>query len=268
MMKIHIFHTGMVRVDQAIPYREKNPLAVTGLGRGQDKKLLLPVSCYLIEHPNGNVLIDSGWHSRYAAERPGEFGGLLDRISAPVIQAGESVDCRLAALGLGAEDIDYVFLSHLDFDHTSGLALLRGARHIQAAQEELADRRRYFFRYIKSTWADTPIAPFSYESTGLGPVGRSYDVFGDGRVQLVHTPGHSHGHFSVLVQNGAGYVILAGDAAYTQRSLLERRIPGFTVHKGLAERSLAWLCQCAADEKCLLVAPNHDPSVQPHTIEL
>ena len=49
MIKIHIFHTGAVKVDQAIPYKERNPLAVTGFFRSQDKKLILPVSCYLIQ---------------------------------------------------------------------------------------------------------------------------------------------------------------------------------------------------------------------------
>ena len=51
MIRRHISHTGSVRVDRAIPYKEPNPLAVTGLFRSEDKKVLLPVSCYLIEHP-------------------------------------------------------------------------------------------------------------------------------------------------------------------------------------------------------------------------
>ena len=58
-IKVHIFHTGKVIVDQAIPYKENNPLAVTGLFRSQNRKLTLPVSCYLIEHPEGSVLITS-----------------------------------------------------------------------------------------------------------------------------------------------------------------------------------------------------------------
>ncbi len=66
MIRIHIFHTGSVIVDCAIPYKEKNPLAVTGMFRSADKKLTLPVSCYLIEHPKGRILIDSGWDTKYA----------------------------------------------------------------------------------------------------------------------------------------------------------------------------------------------------------
>lgn len=73
MIKVHIFHTGAVKVDQAIPYKERNPLAVTGFFRPEEKKLVLPVSCYLIQHPKGNLLIDTGWDSKYVSERPHRF---------------------------------------------------------------------------------------------------------------------------------------------------------------------------------------------------
>lgn len=94
MIKIHIFHTGSVIVDRAIPYKDKNPLAVTGFLRGRDMKLMLPVSAYLIEHPKGKVLIDTGWDSKYATERPHRFFGLPDGISTHVIKNGESIDCK------------------------------------------------------------------------------------------------------------------------------------------------------------------------------
>ncbi|MDO5336888.1 MAG: N-acyl homoserine lactonase family protein [Eubacteriales bacterium] len=268
MIKVHIFHTGKVVVDMAIPYKERNPLAVTGFLRGEDKKVELPVSCYLIEHPKGRVLIDSGWNSKYVTEKPHRFFGLLDQISTPILKEGESIDCQLEVLGLKPSDIDYLFFSHLDFDHTSGLALLQGVKHIQAASEEIADSKKYFFRYVKTNWDFADLRPFFYEESGIGPVGRSYDVFGNGSVFLVNTPGHSHGHFSVRIQNGGKYVILAGDAVYTQRSIQNQIIPGFTVDKKLAKTSVDWVCQCAADPCCILVAPNHDPQIKPQTIEL
>ena len=46
-------------------------------------------------------------------------------------------------------------------------------------------------------------------------MGRSYDVFGDGSVVLVNTPGHTHGMFSAVVSGGGKYVVLAGDSVYT-----------------------------------------------------
>ena len=268
MIKVHIFHTGMVRVDRAVPYKEHNPFAVTGFFRGNDKKVDLPVSCYLIEHPQGNILIDSGWHSKYASEKPHRFFGLLDKVSTPIIKSEESIDRRLANMGMKPTDIDYVFLSHLDFDHTSGLSLLHGAKNFQAAAEEIDDANRYFFRYVKENWASVDLKPFHYITTGLGPVGKSYDVFGDGSVVLVNTPGHSHGLFSAVIKNNGKYVVLAGDTVYTQKSIQEKRIPGFTVSTDLAKKSLEWICKCAADDDCLLVAANHDPAIKPQTIEL
>ena len=94
MIRIHVFYTGSVVVDRAIPCREKKPPAVTGFLRSRDKKLTLPVSAYLIEHPKENVLIDAGWDSRSTDERPHRFFGLLDGISTPVIQEGESIGCN------------------------------------------------------------------------------------------------------------------------------------------------------------------------------
>ena len=265
MIKIHIFHTGRVRVDQAIPHKEKNPLAVTGFLRSQEKKLVLPVSCYLIEHPKGRILIDTGWNSKYAIEKPNAF---LNSISMPIISVGESVDCKMKRMGVTPADIDCVFLSHMDFDHTSGLQLVRDAKRFMASKEELEDSRKYFFRYVKSDWRGIELHPFSYQETGIGPVGRSYDVFGDKSVLLISTPGHTHGLFSVKISNGEKYVILAGDSIYTQRSIREKIIPGFTVNTKLAKRSLEWICNCVADENCVLVAANHDPTINEQTIEL
>ena len=187
-------------------------------------------------------------------EKPHRFFGLLDSISTPIIKQGKSVDSHLARLGLCASDLDCIFFSHMDFDHTSGLRLVQGAKRIMAAQEEIADSEKYFFRYVKPNWKFAKIEPFSYETTGIGPVGKSYDVFGDGSVVLVNTPGHTHGLFSAVISNGEQYVVLAGDSIYTQSSITEKRLPGFTVDKKLAQSSLAWICQCAADQNCLLVA--------------
>lgn len=149
MIKVHIFHTGSVMVDQAIPHKEKNPLAVTGFLRSMKKKMELPVSCYYIEHSKGSILIDTGWDSKYTTEKPNAF---LNSISKPIIKNGESIDCKLKKIGVAPSDIDYIFLSHMDFDHTSGLRLVMEAKHIKAAKEEIADSRKYFYRYVKSTW--------------------------------------------------------------------------------------------------------------------
>lgn len=268
MIRLHVFHTGSVRVDRAIPLHERNPLAVTGLFRGKKKKRLLPVSCYLIEHPKGNILIDTGWDTRFAHERPKEWFGIVDKISGPVINERDGIDSKLAALGLKDTDIDAVYFSHLDFDHTSGIRLVKNAKAFYASREEIADADKSKFRYI-DTWSGiAKIRPFDYQETGIGPVGRSFDVFGDGSVILVSIPGHSHGLFAVKISGADKYVVLANDGAYMRESFEQKIIPGFTVDNGLAVKSLEWLCMCREDEGCMEVLANHDPGVKEHVVEL
>ena len=137
-----------------------------------------------------------------------------------------------------------------------------------ASAEEIQDAGKYFFRYVKSDWKSIHIEPFYYENTGIGPVGKSYDVFGDGSILLVNTPGHSNGLFTVIIKNDNKYVVLASDGFYTQKSIDEQLIPGFTVNKELARNSLEWLTSLTKDKNCLGVFANNDPSVQEQTINL
>lgn len=267
-LQLCIFHTGRVRVDRAIPLHERNPLAVTGLFRGRDKQLILPVSAYLIVHPQGSVLIDTGWDTKYATERPRQLFGMVDRISAPIIAADEGIDSKLRSVGLVPSDLDHVFISHMDFDHASGLRLVREAKDIRTAEEEWAACNRRSLRYVDTWTGICPVRTFAYQSSGIGPVGRSYDVFGDGAVLLVHTPGHSHGLFSVLLRGKEEFVVLGNDAAYLPESFSGHRIPGFTVDNKLAAQSLDWLIRCKNDPACRGVFVNHDPTVAEQRISL
>lgn len=268
MIKVYVFHTGHVKVDQAIPHQEKNPLAVMGLFRGNDKKLVLPVSCYFIVHPMGNILIDTGWDTIYAKERPKQMFGMVDRISGPIIKEDEGIDSKLKQIGYKPSDIDVVFISHMDFDHTSGLRLMKAAKKVMTSRQEWDAANKHSIRYI-DTWSGIcNVETFEYEKNGIGPFGESYDVFKDGSIQLVSTPGHSKGLFSVRVGNEGKYVVLGNDGAYTPKSFEEEILPGFTVNNKDATGSLKWLCECRKDPNCLEVLANHDPTVKEHRIEL
>lgn len=263
-----IFHTGKVRVDRAIPLHERNPLAVTGLFRSKEKQMVLPVSAYLIEHPKGRVLIDTGWDTKYATERPRQLFGMVDKISAPIIETNEGIDSKLNAVGLLPPDLDHVFISHMDFDHTSGLRLVKDAKDIRCSAEEWTACNQFSLRYVDTWTGICNVGTFFYEKSGIGPVGRSLDVFRDGTLLLVHTPGHSHGLFSVVIRGKDGYVVLGNDAAYLPESFSEHTIPGFTVNNPLAEKSLDWLIECKRDPSCMGVFVNHDPSVREQTLAI
>lgn len=194
--------------------------------------------------------------------------GLINKISGPIIKREEGIDIKLQQVGLRDKDIDFCFISHMDFDHTSGLRLVKNMKHIMTSEEEWKACNRLGVRYV-DTWSGIcNIETFAYKNTGIGPFGQSYDVFGDGSVLLISTPGHSKGLFSVKITGQEKYVILGNDVAYTQISFEEHKIPGFLVDKMQAEKSLDWLIQCKKDPNCLEVMVNHDPSIKEHMVEL
>lgn len=268
-MRLTIFHTGKVRVDIAIPLHEKNPTAKLGLFRSKKKKRDLPVSSYLIEHDGHRILVDTGWDSKYAEEKPKQFLGMLNKVSKPLIKKEEAIDHRLSIMGIKDSDLDYVIYTHLDFDHTSGTRLVKNAKCFLASRQEIEDASKSGFRNIKSDWEMVTLTGFEFAKTGIGPVGESHDLYGDGRIILVSTPGHSRGHLSVLLNGKDGeYLVIAGDAAYIPESYENKVIPGMSVDDELSLKSLEWLIDCKNDPKCLGVFANHDPSVEEGVIEL
>lgn len=79
-IKIHVFHCGEVGVDPAVSFRDvsKNPIAYTGIGRSNKLRIWLPVSAYLIEHPKGLILIDTGWHKEVRTNQRKHMSSILN----------------------------------------------------------------------------------------------------------------------------------------------------------------------------------------------
>ncbi|TNJ28140.1 Quorum-quenching N-acyl-homoserine lactonase [Giardia muris] len=268
MIWVHVLHTGQVSVDCTIPFEHKNPFAKTGWFRKKKYRLSLPVSVYLVEHPKGLLLFDTGWdlETRDTVVNrkcflPVSYGDLPD---------GDAVHEHLARLGYTPQDLDYVFLSHLDNDHTGGLPQLKDAKRIMVSEPEwnAAQKWRYFYRYKKRHWKDIDMQTFKYEKTGVGPFGESFDVFGDGTIHLVSTRGHSFGLSTMLISNNDKFVALVGDTGYMQRSWREMKLPGLMVNKQEAIESLQWVQNLSTQDNCLGIYATHDPGVTPCVIEV
>lgn len=71
MIKIHVMHNGTVYVSPALPFKdaEKNPNPFQLSLHGRRKRIWLPVSAYLIEHPKGLLLFDTGWHREVSPQK-------------------------------------------------------------------------------------------------------------------------------------------------------------------------------------------------------
>ncbi|WP_245954218.1 MBL fold metallo-hydrolase [Companilactobacillus formosensis] len=144
-IKIHILHTGLVKVDRALPFHGeyRNPLAFTDLFRSEKNQVILPVSSYLIEHPHGLILIDTSWNKLVRQSNWKELGPQI-QINTGYLPMGWSVDERLATLGYKPSDIDYLLLSHLHCDHVSGLKQVKDAKNILVSEPELRQTTNAF----------------------------------------------------------------------------------------------------------------------------
>ena len=106
-----------------------NPIKASGVFQPRENRLWLPVSAYLIEHPKGLFLVDTGWARAMspdgAFDRKAQVKSLgsvvLYEVNQGQIPLGECVDEQLAAMGIKTSDIDAVLLTHLDCDHADGL---------------------------------------------------------------------------------------------------------------------------------------------------
>ena len=120
-----------------------------------------------------------------------------------VVAPGQSIGEQLAARGIRPRDLDYVLFSHLDPDHIAGISEVRGAKRLLVPEEEYFWSCRVNLRYTsRRLWIDEPPERFWYRVDHIGPESRSYDLFGDDSVHLVHIAGHTEGMFAALIRNG------------------------------------------------------------------
>jgi len=269
-IKLHVIHCGQVQVDIALPFRQRtlNPVAYTGLFRSERHQVLLPVSAYLIEHPKGLVLIDTGWHSNVRNNQIKYLGRLHYMINKAILPEGQAINEQLGKYGIKPQDLDYVVLSHLHSDHASGLKLLNESKKIIVSEEELRAANKDKLRYIHHMWKGTNIKTFHMTLSEYGPQHRSFDLFGDDTIVFVHVPGHTSGLVATIIQNNDKFVLLTSDCGYAPKSWEQMILPGVMVNKKQLFESLSWEKEMSQKANCIRVIANHDPDTKPQTIEI
>ena len=278
-MKIHVLHTGEVRVSPYLPFGGDNCnlLKASGMTTPKEDWIWLPVSVYLIEHPKGLILVDTGWHRDMSPEgvydKAAQIKSLGSRVLYNVNQGqiplGEVVDEQLATMGIKPADLDYVLLTHLDCDHANGLRAVKNAKHIIVAQEELdCARKNGFIRYKKKWWEGVDLQTIEWNGTE-GPAQKSFDLFGDGSIKMINIPGHCDGLCAVKITREDGkYVLLFSDGGYATKSWKEMITSGVSLDKEMQRKSLQWIREQSMDANCVESLATHDTDIKPHVIEL
>lgn len=281
-IKIHVFHTGEVCVSPFLPFggEKCNVLKAAGLTTKKKDRLWIPVSAYLIEHPHGLILVDTGWERTISpngvfdkrAQIKSLGSKLLYKTNQGRLPFGESISEHLAALGYKASDIDYVILSHLDCDHANGLSEVKEAKKFLVSQSEyeFANNKSpmNLIRYNKNWWKGIDLTLFSWNDEE-GPYSRAYDVFGDGSVKCINIPGHTPGQVAVKIRNANNkFVLLFADGGYATKSWSELILPGISDDKDQQLASLKWIKEESLNPNCVESLANHDPDIAPHIINL
>ncbi len=235
-VSLQTFETGRVRVHRSDIIDLEDPRA-RGLS---DEEIFAPVFAHLIHHDVfGDYLIDTGLDRSFERTTSGDARGLFAFKMYALQGPGEDIVSRLAAEHVSLQG---VFFTHLHPDHVSGATSLpRNIRYIAGTGEDPVSAGFFFFQDALSGVSRLERIDFA-GAAAIPPLGPSVDVFGDGSIWAISTPGHSKGHISYLVVTKSGPVLLSGDASHTRWGFEHGVPPGKSSEDAEgARRSLAQL---------------------------
>jgi glyoxylase-like metal-dependent hydrolase (beta-lactamase superfamily II) len=187
------------------------------LMEGGEGDITVPVPVFLIEHPKGRALFDTGLHPDCQHDPVNRLGERLAGLFRIGFQPGEEISAHLEAIDRDPGKIDLIINSHFHFDHVGGNALIPNATLLVQRREweagmnpEIAARRGFNRRDFDL-------------GHKLRLVDGEHDVFGDGSVVCLPTHGHTPGHQSLRLRLAHGEIVLAADACYFCQTLRERK---------------------------------------------
>jgi glyoxylase-like metal-dependent hydrolase (beta-lactamase superfamily II) len=259
-IRVHALYTGGTEVRPASLHRWGGALTSTlRILSDQTFSPVLPIWSWLIEHPEGNIIVDTG-ASRGLTDpdylrRLGPFQSrLLGRLSRFTVKPEDEITFRLAALGRTVEEIRWVVFTHLHLDHVDGLGAFG---HSEVVIDENEWSHPHFApKPLFPPWLNP--TPARLRSGLIDCFDRAYPITQDGTVLLVSTPGHTPHHCSVLVHTGSISYLLAGDAVYDQAQLLADRDSGVDADFTKAAQTRRAIRTYASRYPTVLL-PSHDP---------
>ncbi len=241
-------------------------LLALGIGTPRSKWRRLPIPAFLIHHPGaGPILVDTALHPSVDARPTANLGRIFGAASKVELPDGD-LSTQLRDRDIDPKSIKTVVMTHLHYDHASGMSEFPNATFVMSDREWeaattvprplLHGYRRAHFDYL-----------FDYRLIDFnGPLidsyaafGRSFDLFGDGSILLAFTPGHTAGHLSVVCRLRSHDFVIAGDAVYTREALAGNNLPPLydDMHQWL--RSRRELQRFAAGFPDAVIVPGHDP---------
>jgi N-acyl homoserine lactone hydrolase len=210
-------------------------------------------TCWLIKHGSEWLLWDTGVPESALNDPKG--WSTLPKLF--VCHLDKSITAQLAEIHLKPRDIGRVAISHTHGDHIGNMALFPNATVLMQQAEY--------------SWIHSPNGPNDNvnqlmalarnllgKPKNLQLIDGDTDVFGDGSLTLLATPGHTPGHLSLLVHlKNSGFILLSGDVAHLQENFEKNIVPSLNTDKTQSIASMARVRQLIATYKATFFI-NHD----------
>lgn len=233
---------------------------VEGVPEGLGDDQWAPSLSYLVTHPSGQrVLLDAGVRAGECSYR------ILVVLDFPCRnKPGQDVVSQLAAEGV--DGIDFVVATHFHGDHASGLGpvmarydpvVIASAAEIEALKSPLRETQGYRYEQFA---ADMRVEAADTGFIEMPHIGKAADLFGDGSVWLLATPGHTPGHMSVFLNAASGPILMTFDAAHLEATYRYNAPGGLGADLEVASGSISKLKALADAIPGVRLVFGHEPS--------
>ncbi|NRB53997.1 MAG: N-acyl homoserine lactonase family protein [Saprospiraceae bacterium] len=254
-IKVHAITSGLVKVKRT----HKNPsIGFPAILLDPFWTDWLPIHTWLIEHPEGNILIDTGENSQ--VNDKGYFscdtvnGAVYRTILKFDIDQDRELPALLSKINIQPDDIRWVILTHLHLDHVDGIHFFPKAEFVVAKNEFRITSPGHVPCLLPSWFAPRTVTFSTKDNLGFDG---SYALTQAKDVMIVPTPGHTYGHQSVILQTNEQAVFFAGDTTFTQKQLLKTKVAGICVDKKAARKTIQQI-QSFGKNNSMIYLPSHD----------
>ncbi|KQC32460.1 metallo-beta-lactamase [Nonlabens sp. YIK11] len=208
-VKLHIFDGGSVLAKQKVMFSEGD--------RYEGESIQLAAPFYIIQHPEGTLLWDTGLPEGLVGQ-----GDVTPEGDAFTISRSEKIVDQLKSVGLTPADIDMIAFSHVHFDHT-------GAANNFPNAKWLVQQTELDFINSDAIKGNAFYAPDSFsELKDTQVLNGDFDIFNDGSVVVKSFPGHTAGHQALFLSlKESGPTLLSGDTYHFEQNREDAVVPQF-----------------------------------------
>lgn len=259
-VKVHALCTGTVAVKTAFRTKKGGgELAKLNILLDKNYTTYLPIWVWVIEHPEGIILIDTGenagiknidkylaresWLHRYPFKHSAKFG----------IKEQDEINYQFDKINLKPDDVKLIVLTHLHLDHTDGLKffpkqeIIVGDYEFQHPYTNMPSTYPAWFNPNRVTYKKNRIDIFNY----------AYPITAVEDLLFIPTPGHTHGHSSVIFKTDEFDIMFAGDTSYNQEQVILHEFAGVNADFKKSKQTYDNIMAYASKRKTLYL-PTHD----------